>query len=112
VITFGANQGSIGLAVLGAAAAIILVAAGIAIRGPLSRAPENTMKFAVGTLLTSFGIVWGAEDAGAHWSGADTAILILLAFTLLVSLTAVTILPGTSRPWRPEAAPAGIPEVP
>ena len=112
VVTFGANQGRIGLAVLGAAAAVILVAgAGIAVRGPLARVPENTMKFAVGTLLTSFGVFWGAEGAGAHWPGADSAILALLAFTLLVSLAAVAILRRISRPGLPEAEPADIIEV-
>jgi uncharacterized membrane protein len=105
VVTFGANQGRIGLAVLGAAAAVVLVAgAGVVVRRPLARVPENTMKFAVGTLLTSFGIFWGAEGAGVRWPGADTAILGLLAFTLLVSLAAVAILRRTSRPGRPEAA--------
>jgi uncharacterized membrane protein len=110
VITFGANQGSIGLAAVGAAAAIILVAgAGVAIRGPLARVPENTVKFAVGIMLTSFGIFWGAEGAGAVWPGSDGAILALLAFTLLLSLAAVAILRRTRPPAPPhqdEAVPA------
>src|SRR5690348_15263336 len=79
VVTFGANQHHIGLAVLGALAAIVVVVgAGVAVRQPLARVPENTMKFAVGALLTSFGMFWGAEGAGAHWPGADAAILGLL----------------------------------
>src|SRR4030081_792118 len=87
VITFGANQGSIGLAVLGAVAAIVLVVgAGLAIRGPLARVPENTMKFAVGALLTSFGIFWGAEGAGATWPGTDAALLGIIPATLALSL--------------------------
>jgi len=62
VVTFGANQGSIPLAVLGAVLAVAVVTvAGIAVRAPLARVPENTMKFAVGLMLTSFGIFWGAE---------------------------------------------------
>jgi uncharacterized membrane protein len=109
VITFGANQGSIGLAAVGAAAAIILVAgAGVAIRGPLARVPENTVKFAVAIMLTSFGIFWGAEGAGAVWPGSDGAILALLAFTLLLSLAAVAILRRTrppASPHRDEAVP-------
>jgi uncharacterized membrane protein len=113
VVTFGANQGSIGLAVIGAAAAVVLVAvAGIAVRGPLARVPENTMKFAVGILLTTFGMFWGAEGAGAHWPGADAAILALLAFTALVSLAAVAILRRTSRTNRPQAESAAVIEVP
>jgi uncharacterized membrane protein len=112
VVTFGANQGRIGLAVLGAVAAIVLVAgAGVVVRRPLARVPENTMKFAVGTLLTSFGVFWGAEGAGAHWPGADGAILGLLAFTLLVSLAAVAILRRISGSGRPEARSAVTVEV-
>ena len=112
VVTFGANQGRIGLAVIGAAAAVILVAgAGVAVRRPLARVPENTMKFAVGTLLTSFGIFWSAEGAGAHWPGEDSAIPGILAFTLVVSLAAVAILRRTRRPIRPQAEPASVIEV-
>jgi uncharacterized membrane protein len=112
VVTFGANQGGIGLAVLGAAAAVVLVAAaGIAVRAPLARVPENTMKFAVGSLLTSFGIFWGAEGAGAHWPGADAAIPVLIAFTVVTSLATVAILRGTHRPGHPEAEAADAIEV-
>jgi uncharacterized membrane protein len=107
VLTFGANQGRIGLAVIGATAAVVLVAGtGVAVRRPLARVPENAMKFAVGTLLTSFGIFWGAEGAGAHWPGEDSAILGLLAFTLAASLAAVAALRRTRRPARPDAEPA------
>ena len=56
VITFGSAQGRIGLAALGAAAAVVIVGTvGIFVRAPLSRVPENTLKFAVGCLLTTFG---------------------------------------------------------
>jgi uncharacterized membrane protein len=111
VVTFGANQGRIGLAVIGAAAILVVAGAGVLVRRPLARVPENTMKFAVGTLLTSFGIFWGAEGAGAHWPGADSAILGLLAFTLTVSVAAVAILRRTRRPARPQPEPAASIEV-
>ncbi len=79
VITFGDNQRNIGAAVLGAAAAIIVVTiAGLAVRAPLTRVPENWMKFAVGIMLTSFGTFWGAEGAGAAWPGNDAALLVLV----------------------------------
>lgn len=93
VITFGANQGSIPLAALGAALAIAVVTVtGLAVRAPLARVPENTMKFAVGVMLTSFGAFWGAEGAGVRWPGADAALLGILAYVLLVSLVAVGVL--------------------
>jgi uncharacterized membrane protein len=103
VVTFGANQGRIDLAVYGALAAIIVVvAAGVAVRGPLARVPENTLKFAVGAMLTTFGMFWGAEGAGVRWPGADAAILLLLAGTLCASLAAVVLLRASRR--RHEAA--------
>jgi uncharacterized membrane protein len=93
VLTFGSNQGSIPLAVLGAALAVVLVViAGVAIRGPLARVPENTLKFAVGVLLTSFGTFWGAEGAGASWPGADAALLGVIAVVLLTALCLVVLL--------------------
>jgi uncharacterized membrane protein len=90
VVTFAANQGSIGLAVFGAAAAVLaVVIAGVAVRAPLARVPENTMKFAVGALLTTFGTFWGGEGAGVRWPGSDAAILVLLAVFVAFSLLAV-----------------------
>jgi uncharacterized membrane protein len=83
VLTFGANQHDIPLAALAAAVAILaVVIAGLAARAPLARVPENSMKFAVGVLLTTFGIFWGAEGAGASWPGGEAALpgLALLIF--------------------------------
>jgi len=96
VVTFGANQGRIGLAAIGAGAAVLLVLGTVVIvRAPLSRVPENTMKFAVGGLLTSFGTFWGAEGAGVEWPGGDIALAVLIPATLLVSLAMVAALRRT-----------------
>lgn len=93
VLTFGSTQGSVPLAAVGAAAAVILVvAAGIAVREPLARVPENTLAFAVGVMLTTFGTFWGAEGAGVDWPGDDAALPVVLAFVLLMSLGYVTAL--------------------
>jgi uncharacterized membrane protein len=93
VLTFGSTQGSIPLAALGAAGAIVLVAgAGAAARAPLARVPENTMKFAVGIMLTTFGVFWSAEGAGAHWPGGAAAILGVLAGVILWSVFLVVLL--------------------
>jgi uncharacterized membrane protein len=87
VLTFGANQHDIGLAAIAAGVAVAVVtAAGVAVRGPLARVPENAMKFAVGVMLTSFGIFWGAEGAGASWPGADASLLVIVPGVLLASL--------------------------
>jgi uncharacterized membrane protein len=87
VITFGANQHNVGAAVIGAAAAVIVVAVtGVLVRAPLAKVPENAMKFVVGIMLTSFGIFWGAEGAGVSWPGHDAALLVLVPVVALVSL--------------------------
>jgi uncharacterized membrane protein len=79
VLTFGANAKNVGLAAIAAGCAVVLVAAaGFAIRAPLARVPENTMKFVVGIMLTSFGMFWGGEGAGAHWPGSDAALLVII----------------------------------
>ena len=89
VVTFGSTQGRLGLAAAAALAAVILVILGGAlIRGPLERVPENSIKFVVGVLLTSFGIFWGAEGAGVTWPGSDLAIPALVAGLALVSVVA------------------------
>jgi len=86
VVTFGASQGSIPLAVVAAAVAVlVVVAVGIKVHKPLSKVPENTLKFVVGIMLTSFGIFWGSEGAGIHWPGSDAALIGVIA---LIAITA------------------------
>jgi uncharacterized membrane protein len=93
VITFGSTQGSIWLAALGAGIALVLVATvGVLVRAPLARVPENTMKFAVGVMLTTFGIFWSTEGAGAHWPGDDASLPGVLGFVILLSAASVTLL--------------------
>jgi uncharacterized membrane protein len=93
VITFGSTQGNIGLAVVGATTALILVVAvGLAVRAPLARVPENTMKFAVGIMLTTFGTFWSAEGAGVHWPGGEAALIAVLAFTTATAFAMVSAL--------------------
>ncbi len=90
VLTFGANQHRVGLAAAAAALAVLtVIAAGVAARAPLARVPENTLKFAVGVMLTSFGMFWGAEGAGAHWPGGDAALLAIIPGVLLVAIVLV-----------------------
>jgi len=107
VVTFGSNQGSIPLAAAGALAALVLVAGvGFSVRGPLSRVPENTIKFAVGILLTSFGIFWAAEGAGARWPGSDAALPGVLALVVASAALLVAVLRRERRSLRPGAVEA------
>jgi uncharacterized membrane protein len=93
VLTFGANQHHIGLAAAAAGLAVALVlTAGIAARAPLARVPENAMKFVVGVLITSFGMFWGAEGAGASWPAGETTLLVIVPTLALASLGMVWIL--------------------
>jgi uncharacterized membrane protein len=101
-ITFGSNQHDIPLAALAAACAVAVVAAaGLAVRAPLSRVPENRMKFVVGIMLTAFGTFWGAEGAGARWPGSDAALLVLIPAVAAFALALVAVLRRV-----PAAAPA------
>ncbi len=87
VLTFGANQHQVALAAAAAALAVLLViVAGAAARAPLARVPENTLKFAVGVMLTSFGMFWGAEGAGASWPGGEAALLAVVPSVLATSV--------------------------
>ncbi len=94
VITFGAaRSGGIAITAAAASAAFVLVVvAGALVHGPLSRVPENALKFAVGLMLTSFGVFWSAEGAGVSWPGGDAALPAILAFLLVASLAAVRLL--------------------
>jgi uncharacterized membrane protein len=93
VVTFGSTEGNVPLAAAAAGAALVLVAAvGAVVRAPLSRVPENTLKFAVGIMLTTFGIFWGAEGTGVSWPGRELALLGVLGFVALSSLALVRLL--------------------
>ena len=101
VITFGLTAGDISPAVFGAAAAAVLVVvAAFVVHEPLSRVPENTLKFVVGIMLCGFGTFWAGEGVGLDWPGADLAILGLLVVYALAAGVLIALL-------RPRAAPAG-----
>jgi uncharacterized membrane protein len=93
VVTFGATAHQVPLAALGAAVAVVLVVAvGLVVHEPLTRVPENLLKFVVGLLLTTFGTFWAAEGAGVSWPGKDFAILGILAGLAVVSYVYVSVL--------------------
>jgi uncharacterized membrane protein len=93
VLTLGASQGSTLLAAAGAAAAIAgVVAVAVTVRRPLSRVPENQLAFAVGVMLTAFGIFWASEGAGVEWPGGDLALPVLVLITAAWALAFVALL--------------------
>ena len=92
-IVIAVGAGGVGLLIpasAGAVAALIVVVIlGVLIHKPLSMIPENTLKFAVGVLLTAFGTFWVGEGIGLEWPGQDWAILGLVAGYLMVAVLSV-----------------------
>ena len=104
VVTFGSNAHDVPLAVLGAVCAVVAVAIlGLAVRAPLARVPENSMKFVVGVMLTAFGIFWGAEGAGAQWPGEDAALLVLAPAVAVFGLVLIAVLRRVATAHLPNA---------
>src|SRR5262249_39119039 len=102
VIAVGAGRGLLGAASLGAlAACLVVVAVGFVIHRPLEKVPENTLKFAVGVMLSAFGVFWTGEGLGVPWPSEDLAILAFGALFLMVALVAVAL----TRRSRAEALP-------
>ncbi len=99
VVTFGSNAGDVPVAALAAGAAVLVVAAlGIAVRAPLARVPENSMKFVVGIMLTAFGTFWGAEGAGADWPGRDACLLVIAPAIAIFAVALVLLLRRVAPP--------------
>lgn len=95
VIAVGAGRGLTGYASIGAAVACLLVLAiGALVHRPLARVPENALKFAVGIMLTTFGIFWTGEGLGAPWPGEDAALVVIAALFGIVALGVVRLLRG------------------
>lgn len=92
VIAVGAGRGLLLPAGLGAFAACALVLlVGIMMHRPLSRVPENTLKFGVGVMLSAFGVFWTGEGLGVEWPGHDLALLLLALLFLVVGLLGAVI---------------------
>ena len=113
VITFGLSAGNMPVAILGASAAAVLVLIfGAVAHGPLTRVPENTLKYGVGLLLATFGTYWAIEGLGVvspdseslHWPGGDLALIALLVGWFLLSRALVKALRRPARPVQPEPA--------
>lgn len=98
VLTLGATGAGYAAPATGAVAAFLLVVVvGAAVRRPLTRVPENTLKFVVGAMLVTFGVFWTAEGLGVVWTGGAAALGYLLVATVLAALLAVRLLRGATR---------------
>jgi uncharacterized membrane protein len=106
VIAIGAGHGLLLPAGIGAAAACLVVAAaGFVLHRPLTRVPENALKFGVGVMLSAFGIFWVGEGVGIPWPGADLSIVAFGALFVGVALVGVRLARGP----RQQAAHAVMP---
>lgn len=95
VLTFGALKNSLGIATMAAFFSLALVAGvAFAIRKPLTKVPENTLKFVVGTMATTFGIFWTTEGLKITWVYADATLLLLAALVLTASFGCILWLRG------------------
>lgn len=96
VIAVGAGRGLILPASVGAVAACLAVAAiGLVVHRPLARVPENTLKFAVGVILSAFGIFWTGEGLGIAWPGEDLAILAFALLFLAAGFAGIAVARGS-----------------
>jgi len=92
IIAVGAGRGLLWPASLGALAACALVlSVGAVVHRPLSRVPENTLKFGVGVMLSAFGVFWTGEGLGVEWPGADLALFLFAALFLATGLLAASL---------------------
>jgi Ca2+/H+ antiporter, TMEM165/GDT1 family len=100
VIAVGATAGALVPATVGAVAAgVVVIGTGVVVRNPLSRVPENTLKFVVGILLSSFGTFWSGEALGATWPGEDLSLpLLVIAYAVAAALGVVVSRAALARP--------------
>src|ERR1700686_3618310 len=92
VVSFGLAAGQLGLSVVGAAAAIVVIgASGFALKGVVTRIPRSLLQLIVGTLLTSFGTFWALEGLGVTWPQSDLDIVLLLAAYALAAATFISL---------------------
>jgi len=92
VIAVGAGRGLIWPASLGAlAACVVVLGFGAVVHRPLSKVPENTLKFGVGVMLSAFGVFWTGEGLGIDWPGADLALFVFAALFLAAALLVAQI---------------------
>jgi uncharacterized membrane protein len=120
VITFGAQmcsgntclpgeqaRGILTAAIGAAVACVLVVGAGALVRAPLQRVPENTLKFVVGIMLTTFGTFWGGEGLAISWWHEDLFLPILVAFYLAVTGALILWL----RPYAPPKVKPSLAEL-
>jgi uncharacterized membrane protein len=92
VLALGTRGRLLAPAAAGALLALLLVVVlGLCLHRPLATVPENTLKFTVGVMLTSFGTYWAGEGLGLAWPWQDFSILLLIAAYLAIAMELVQV---------------------
>lgn len=93
VIAVGAGRGLLWPASLGAlAACVVVLGIGVFVHRPLSRVPENSLKFGVGVMLSAFGVFWTGEGLGVEWPGRDLVLIVFAALFLATGVVMANLL--------------------
>jgi Ca2+/H+ antiporter, TMEM165/GDT1 family len=93
VAALGAGPDGLTPAVAGAAVAVVAtVGIGAVLHRPLMRLPESHLKYAVGVVLSAFGVFFLGEGLDVHWPGGDVALLYVAATLVAVSQAQVAAL--------------------
>ena len=92
VVSFGANAGQMGVAVVGGVSAVVIIGGvGVVLQRLVTRIPRSLLQLVVGILLTTFGTFWSLEGLGIEWPGGDASILGLLVLYMATAGTYITI---------------------
>ena len=106
VIAVGSTAGRLESAAIGAAAALLVVVLlGLVLRHPLSRIPENTLKFVVGVMLMSLGTLWSGEGIGLRWPLGDWDVVAMAIVYLVIAMLLALLFRKSRVPIRAPAPP-------
>jgi uncharacterized membrane protein len=107
VTVLAARPGGLAPALVGSAAAVVLVLGlGFVLHRPLRRLPESELKYVVGLVLTTFGTFFCGEGLGVDWPLGDGALVLVLVVWLGLSQAAVRALAGAGGSRRASEAAA------
>jgi uncharacterized membrane protein len=96
VAALGAGRDGLAPAIAGSAVAVVAVLAiGAVLHRPLARLPESHLKYAVGVVLSAFGVFFLGEGLGVEWPLGDVALLYVAAALVAASQAHVLRMSGT-----------------
>jgi uncharacterized membrane protein len=98
VVAFGGAAGALGSAVVGAVAAVIVLAAlGAATYRLVGRIPRRALQLFVGAMLSAFGTFWSVQGLGVGWPGDELSLLWLIAVYALAGVALVHLVRDRQR---------------